>query len=135
GRSIGAAKAAALMETDGSLPEAFPILRELFPASERAALLAPAWREAAAADDPYVALLREAARHHPDVGLMTLTSYAEARTYMHDVLLRDTDQMSMSHGLEVRVPLLDHSVVEYVMGLPEGLKRPGRPPKTLLTSS
>ena len=47
---------------------------------------------------------------------------------MHDVLLRDTDQMSMAHGLEVRVPLLDHRLVEYVMALPDVVKRPnGRP--------
>ncbi len=36
---------------------------------------------------------------------------------MHDVLLRDTDQMSMAHGLEVRVPLLDHRLVDYVTAL------------------
>jgi hypothetical protein len=36
---------------------------------------------------------------------MSLVSY-KARTYMHDVLLRDTDQMSMAHGLEQL--LLDH---------------------------
>ena len=135
GRSVGTAKAAALLETGGSLPEAFPILRQLFAPADRAALLAPAWREAAAAEDPYAALLRDAAARCPDAGLMTLTSYAEARTYMHDVLLRDTDQMSMSQGLEVRVPLLDHRLVEYVMGLPDDAKRPGRQAKTLLRSS
>jgi asparagine synthase (glutamine-hydrolysing) len=54
---------------------------------------------------------------------------------MHDVLLRDTDQMSMRHGLEVRVPLLDHAVVEYVMGLDDDVKRSGRRPKALLIDS
>jgi asparagine synthase (glutamine-hydrolysing) len=29
-------------------------------------------------------------------------------SYMHNMLLRDTDQMSMAHALELRVPLLDH---------------------------
>ncbi len=133
--SVASSKAAALLETDGSLPEAFPILRQLFGATERASLLTWPWRDAGAVDDPYVTLLREATRRHPDAELMTLTSYAEARTYMHDLLLRDTDQMSMRHGLEVRVPLLDHLVVEYVMGLREEVKRPGRRPKALLLDS
>jgi asparagine synthase (glutamine-hydrolysing) len=71
-----------------------------------------------------------------DLDLMSLVSYAEARTYMHDVLLRDTDQMSMRHGLEVRVPLLDHKLVEYVMGLPDAVKqsREDRPKRLLLDS-
>jgi asparagine synthase (glutamine-hydrolysing) len=51
---------------------------------------------------------------------------------MHDVLLRDTDQMSMAHALEVRVPLLDHKLVEYVMGLPDRHKRSNGTPKRLL---
>jgi asparagine synthase (glutamine-hydrolysing) len=66
---------------------------------------------------------------------MALVSYAEAMTYMHDVLLRDTDQMSMRHGLEVRVPLLDHCLVEQLMNLPDSVKRAGPGPKPLLVES
>ena len=72
---------------------------------------------------------------HPAAGMMSIVSYAEARTYMHDVLLRDTDQMSMRHGLEVRVPLLDHELVQYVMGLPEAMKLPDATPKKLLVDA
>ena len=54
---------------------------------------------------------------------------------MHDVLLRDTDQMSMAHGLEVRVPLLDHVLAEYVVGLPDAQKWPNGVPKRLLVES
>jgi asparagine synthase (glutamine-hydrolysing) len=66
---------------------------------------------------------------------MSFVSFAESRTYMHDVLLRDSDQMSMAHGLELRVPLLDHPLVEYVMSLPERLKAPAGMPKRLLVES
>jgi asparagine synthase (glutamine-hydrolysing) len=66
---------------------------------------------------------------------MSLVSYAEVHTYMHDVLLRDTDQMSMAHGLEVRVPLLDSCLAEHVMGLPDAVKQSGTTPKPLLVQS
>ncbi len=71
----------------------------------------------------------------PGSGLVTQVSYAEARTYMHDVLLRDTDQMSMAHALEVRVPLVDHVLADYVMAVPDALKAPGATPKRLLVDS
>ena len=48
------------------------------------------------------------------------------------MLLRDTDQMSMAHALEVREPLLDHVLVETVAALPGALKVSGRSLKGLL---
>jgi asparagine synthase (glutamine-hydrolysing) len=54
---------------------------------------------------------------------------------MHDVLLRDTDQMSMAHALEVRVPLLDHQLVDAVSVLPDRVKRSTQTPKHLLVAA
>ena len=59
-------------------------------------------------------------------------SCAEITTYMQNVLLRDTDQMSMAHALEVRVPFLDHTLVEYVLGVPDKYKYPSSPKKLLV---
>lgn len=136
GHSVGAMKAAAMLDGDGSLPQTFPLMRQLFSASTRRQLMGKAWVEASAsAGDPYVELLEAAMERHPGAGLMSLISYGEARTYMHDVLLRDSDQMSMAHGLEIRVPLLDHRLIEYVMGLPDRVKAPTGRPKQLLIDS
>jgi len=136
GASVSSVKTAALLESDGSLPQTFPVMRQLFSIAERGALVgADLVAASTRAGDPYVTLLERAVAGHPDAGLMSLVSYAEARTYMHDVLLRDTDQMSMRHGLEVRVPLLDHRLVEYVMGLPDAVKTSGDRPKRLLLES
>jgi asparagine synthase (glutamine-hydrolysing) len=136
GSSIASVKAAAVLESDGTLPQAYPTMRQLFAPADRAALLGDAVvRESQGAGDPYVELLGQVAADHPEAGLMSMVSYAEARTYMHDVLLRDTDQMSMASGLEVRVPLLDHRLVEYLMGLPDAVKLPRTVPKRLLVES
>ncbi len=52
--------------------------------------------------------------------------------YLRNTLLRDTDAMSMASSLEVRVPLLDHRLVEYVLSLPGGMKLEGEGNKALL---
>src|SRR5262249_32562628 len=71
-----------------------------------------------------------------EADLFAQVSFAEARTYMHDVLLRDTDQMSMAHALEVRVPLLDHHLVDLVTSLPDSIKQADDDtPKPLLVES
>ena len=134
--TVGASKAAALLESDGSVSQAYPIMRQLFLPEQRNALLATDVREQAAhVEDPYVRMLTEALHEAPASGLMSRVSYAESRTYMHDLLLRDADQMSMRQALEVRVPFLDHRLAEYLMGLPDAVKQPGRTPKRLLRES
>ncbi len=62
-------------------------------------------------------------------------SWAELTGYMRRMLLRDADQMSMAVSLEMRVPFLDHELVEYVLGLPAAEKRRGRLTKSLLVES
>ena len=52
-------------------------------------------------------------------------SYLEAKRYMHDQLLRDTDVFSMAHSIEARVPYLDHCVTDLSMRLDPESKRPG----------
>jgi len=53
-------------------------------------------------------------------------SWLEMRTYMASTLLRDTDAVSMAQSLEVRVPLLDTPLVEFVGSLPDAARwRPG----------
>ncbi len=136
GSSVLATKAAAAVASDGSLASLYPLTRQLFSDEQRLSLIAPAWRSRfAAASDPYVPLLRDAFARMPGSGPVTQVSYAEARTYMHDVLLRDTDQMSMAHALEVRVPFVDHVLADYVMAVPDALKAPGPTPKRLLVEA
>lgn len=65
--------------------------------------------------------------------LETVNAYSllELSLYMGNMLLRDMDQMSMAHALEVREPLLDHVLVETVASIPGLMKlRPGRKTRT-----
>ena len=65
---------------------------------------------------------------------LSAVSVAEISTYMQNVLLRDTDQMSMASALEVRVPFLDYKLVEYVLGVPDKFKYPHSPKQLLVDS-
>ncbi len=62
-------------------------------------------------------------------------SYLEARYYMLNTLLRDSDFMSMAHGLEVRVPLIDHELARRVLALRGSWKLDSAVPKPLLLRS
>ncbi|MDX1909088.1 MAG: asparagine synthase (glutamine-hydrolyzing) [Bacteroidia bacterium] len=64
--------------------------------------------------------------------VLSQVSAGEIATYTQNVLLRDTDQMSMAHALEVRVPFFDYTLVDYVMGIPDVHKYPASPKKLLV---
>jgi asparagine synthase (glutamine-hydrolysing) len=59
----------------------------------------------------------------------------EFSNYLTNTLLRDTDIMSMRHALEVRVPFLDESLVEYVLTLPTEWRVKASAQKPLLTAA
>jgi len=66
------------------------------------------------------------------LGTFTTASIAELRGYMADVLLRDSDTMSMAHSLELRVPFVDRPLVRWLAGQPTAFKHtPGRPKSAL----
>ena len=67
--------------------------------------------------------------------LISKISALEIETYLQNVLLRDADQMGMANSLEIRVPFLDHNLVEYVLSLPNELKYPSSPKKLLIDST
>ena len=65
-------------------------------------------------------------------------SALELEGYMANTLLRDTDGMSMSHSLEVRVPFVDVDVVRFALSVPGRMKLNGGPrhiPKPLLATA
>jgi asparagine synthase (glutamine-hydrolysing) len=63
--------------------------------------------------------------------LQTL-QYCDTQTMLRDDLLFLSDRVSMAVALEVRVPLLDHVLVEWAFGLPDHMRVRGRTLKYLL---
>jgi len=66
---------------------------------------------------------------------MSKIQYLDLKTYLVGDILTKVDRASMAHSLEVRVPLLDHKFVEWVAGLPPGLKLRGKEGKFLFKKS
>ena len=78
--------------------------------------------------DPVAAAYQRAAGLSP----LDRMCYVDLKTWLADDLLVKADRMSMASSLELRVPFLDHKLVEYVFQLPRSMKLRGRTAKYLL---
>jgi asparagine synthase (glutamine-hydrolysing) len=74
--------------------------------------------------DPFAPIRNTRARVD-DADRLSQELYVDLRMTMPDSVLMKVDKMSMAHSLEVRVPLLDHHVVELAATIPPELKFPG----------
>jgi asparagine synthase (glutamine-hydrolysing) len=142
GRTPDAAKKAlAAWRNPQRLPHPYFFSRALFPPGEIEKLIDPRFRPSALAPDGYtleptwlgwLQLAVDEARHQEPVAAV---SWLEMRTYMASTLLRDTDSVSMARSLEVRVPLLDTPLVEFVMALPDSARQKRGAQKALLVEA
>jgi len=63
---------------------------------------------------------------------LALVQYLDLKTYLVGDINTKVDRASMAHSLEVREPLMDHPLVEWLAGLPTALKVRGQEGKFLL---
>ncbi len=80
-------------------------------------------------------VLRGHAARAPTDHPLSLVQYLDFKTYLVGDILTKVDRASMAHSLEVRVPILDHKLVEWMSSLPPELKLKGREGKYLLKRS
>ena len=142
GRTPDAAmKASAAWRNPQRLPHPYFFSRTLFPPGEIEKLIDPRFRPSALAADGYtleptwlgwLQLAADEARHLEPIAAI---SWLEMRTYMASTLLRDTDSVSMARSLEVRVPLLDTPLVEFVTALPDSARQKRGAQKALLVEA
>ncbi len=79
-----------------------------------------------------VEVFRQHAAHAGTEDPLSLAQYLDIKTYLPGDILTKVDRASMAHSIEVRVPLLDHELVEWMARLPVNLKRRGNEGKYLL---
>ena len=136
GDSVG--KAAAAWRSPRDFPHAYYFTRLLFTPSRVRRLLAPYFESKEYSKDreyPWRARMRETVRQAGRLDSFTSVSCFELQSYMVNTLLRDTDAASMANSLEVRVPFLDHRLVEFVGRLPRSAKQTAGVPKSLLVEA
>jgi hypothetical protein len=130
--SDGARKVIDAWIAPDALPHPYFFTRTLFPVAELSRLIEPQFRPSTVNADgvtlepTWVGRLERLADVARKLEPIAAISWLEMRSYMVNTLLRDTDSVSMAQSLEVRVPLLDTPLVEFVSSLPDAARqRPG----------
>jgi len=133
GKGDRSRKLAELATDHGSIVHPYFLARMLFGAAEREGLFAvPDYQ---ALQQSINRGLQESITESQSLDPVNRVSYLESRWYMRNTLLRDSDFMSMAHGLELRVPFLDRALVEACFRIPGDKKLQGDSPKSLLLAS
>ena len=113
-----------------AFPERFYGWREIFPYSMRKRLIKKHMGENLCLRLIRETVEKEKKRFNGDT--INLMLYMDVRGLLPGDMLTKVDRMSMANSLEVRVPFLDHTLVEYVFQLQGNTKLRGRNRKYIL---
>ena len=136
-----AGKAVAAWTNPDTLPHPYFYARALFPPGQLERLVEPRFRPSTIGADgvtlepTWLGWLDRTASEAGKLEPVAATSWLEMRCYMASTLLRDTDSVSMARSLEVRVPLLDTPLVEFVSSLPDAARHRAGTQKALLVEA
>jgi len=76
--------------------------------------------------------VRELQTHVRGQNTLNAMLYIDTKTWLPDDLLIKADKMTMANSIELRVPLLDHQVLEFAASLPPSFKLKGATTKFIL---
>ena len=82
-----------------------------------------------------IEVMRAHAREAGATDALSTIQYLDFKTYLPGDILTKVDRASMAHALEVRVPLLDHQLVEWLATLPSSMKLRGAEGKYIFKKS
>jgi asparagine synthase (glutamine-hydrolysing) len=133
GKGDRSRKLAELAAAHDSTLHPYLLVRMLFGAAERELLFSTS--DYQALQQSLDRVLQAAVTESQSLDPVNRVSYLESHLYMRNTLLRDSDFMSMAHGLELRVPFLDRALVEACFRIPGDEKLRGNSPKSLLLAS
>ena len=125
-------KLADFLQFSHTIHELGALQRRVFAEPARHALLSVEARTALDGRSPFHPELTALAKDLGAAGTFEIISAWELRTYMTDVLLRDSDVMSMAHSLELRVPFVDRPLIEWLWRQPAAFKYDNARPKRAL---
>ena len=134
-------KAVAAWISPDALPHPYFFTRTLFPPGRLEQIIEPRFRpstigpDGVTLDPTWLGWLQRAADEARKLEPVAGISWLEMRNYMASTLLRDTDSVSMAQSLEVRVPLLDTPLTEFVNALPDAARRRPGMQKALLVEA
>jgi asparagine synthase (glutamine-hydrolysing) len=134
-------KAAGAWIYPDALPHPYFFARTLFPPGRLERIIEPRFRPSTVGADgvtlepTWLGWLQRGADEARKLEPIGGISWLEMRNYMASTLLRDTDAVSMAQSLEVRVPLLDTPLVEFVCSLPDAARRRAGAQKALLVEA
>lgn len=134
-RSARARKLADFLEHARDLHELCSLRRRVLAESTRLELLAPEARRLAARQGSNHPMLDDFIFELLGADPIQVVSAWEMRTYMSDVLLRDSDVFSMANSLELRVPFVDRVLVEWWWNQPREFRFDPRRPKAALADA
>ncbi len=77
-------------------------------------------------------VVRRFAREAPCDDPISRAQYIDIKTWLPSDILTKVDRTAMANSLEVRVPMLDHTFVNWALGLPSAVNRRGNEGKILL---
>lgn len=131
GDSIFSSKISQILKSNGSPMDLYFILRQLYSQKTRQRIMNR--DDVTEMSEGLHLKAREwLSKESEGLDIFSAVSLLEMRLYLANTLLRDGDVMSMAHGLEIRVPFLDHKLLGGVLSEHPDNKIDKKMPKPLL---